>query len=56
MTKCVYPRSIKDLILVSKGRRMPSSPLWRWNGEEWEHKCGGPQEGHWPAVDFGIAL
>lgn len=26
---------------------------WRWNGEEWEHACGGPQSGHFPARNFG---
>jgi len=23
---------------------------WRWNGEQWEHKCGDAQAGHFAAV------
>jgi len=23
---------------------------WRWNGENWEHKCGDAQAGHFVAV------
>lgn len=26
---------------------------WRWDGEAWEHACGGPQDGHYPARNFG---
>jgi hypothetical protein len=33
-----------------------ASPAWRWNGEAWEHKCGDPQAGHFPARNFGPRL
>ncbi len=28
-------------------------PRWRWTGEAWEHKCGDPQAGYFPARNFG---
>lgn len=30
-----------------------SDPRWRWTGEAWEHKCGDPQAGYFPARNFG---
>ena len=30
-----------------------ASPAWRWNGEAWEHECGDPQVGYFPARNFG---
>lgn len=34
----------------------PADPRWRWNGEAWEHKCGDPQAGYFPARYFGPRL
>lgn len=32
--------------------RLPDT-AWRWTGVAWEHKCGDPQAGYFPARSFG---